>query len=143
MDDDGNVVLVYQYRHPFASLWELPAGLLDVGGEPPHVTAARELEEEAASPRPTGGCSSTLTRRPGSATRAFRVYLATGLRDVGRPEADDEEADMTVRRVSLDEAVQMVFSGEIVNSLAVGGILAAHCMTDPSSFAIRRRAMDR
>src|SRR5688572_22351642 len=36
MDDDDNVVLVYQYRHPLGRrLWELPAGLLDLGGEPP------------------------------------------------------------------------------------------------------------
>ena len=36
-----NIVLVYQYRHPVGRrLWELPAGLLDMGGEPPHLTAA-------------------------------------------------------------------------------------------------------
>ena len=48
VDDDNNIVLVYQYRHPLGRrLWELPAGLLDLGGEPPHITAARELKEEA------------------------------------------------------------------------------------------------
>ncbi|MBW8710056.1 MAG: NUDIX hydrolase, partial [Mycobacterium sp.] len=48
LDDDNNVMLVYQYRHPLGRrLWELPAGLLDLGGEPPHITAARELKEEA------------------------------------------------------------------------------------------------
>ena len=71
MDDDNNVVLVYQYRHPLGRrLWELPAGLLDLGGEPPHITAARELKEEAGLRRPSGGRSSTWTRRPVSATRA-------------------------------------------------------------------------
>ena len=35
LDDDGRVVLIRQYRHPVrAVLWELPAGLLDVEGEP-------------------------------------------------------------------------------------------------------------
>src|SRR5882757_8850510 len=48
LDDERNVVLVHQYRHPIGRrLWELPAGLLDMGDEPPHDTAARELEEEA------------------------------------------------------------------------------------------------
>ena len=47
LDDDGSVVLIHQYRHPFGRrLWELPAGLLDFSGEPPHQTAARELAEE-------------------------------------------------------------------------------------------------
>jgi ADP-ribose pyrophosphatase len=93
LDDSGDVVLVHQYRHPVGRrLWELPAGLLDMGDEPPHVTAARELEEE-----------------------------------------HDEEADLTVRRLPLSDAVDMVFAGEIVNSLAVAGILAAHSMGDPAS----------
>ena len=36
LDDDNNVMLVYQYRHPLGRrLWELPAGLLDLGGSPP------------------------------------------------------------------------------------------------------------
>src|SRR5215472_14853443 len=48
MDAEDNISLVYQYRHPIGRrLWELPAGLLDLGGEPAHITAARELKEEA------------------------------------------------------------------------------------------------
>ena len=93
--------LVYQYRHALGRrLWELPAGLLDVGGEPPHLTAARELVEEAGLPARPGRCWSTSIPRPGSATRSVRVYLATGLTEVGRPEAHDEEADLTLQLVS-------------------------------------------
>ena len=48
LDDEERVVLVQQYRHPVGAFeWELPAGLLDVDGEPAHLTAARELHEEA------------------------------------------------------------------------------------------------
>ncbi len=121
--------MVYQYRHPLGRrLWELPAGLLDLGGEPPHITAARELRKRPGSPRPSGASWSTSTRRPGFSDESVRVYLATGLTDVGRPDAHDEEADLTLRWFPLDEAVRMVFSGEIVNSIAVGGILAAHAV---------------
>ena len=71
LDDDDNVVLVYQYRHPVGRrLWELPAGLLDLGGEPPHVSAARELEEEAGLAADDWRCWSTWTRHRVSATRA-------------------------------------------------------------------------
>jgi ADP-ribose pyrophosphatase len=62
-----------------------------------------------------------------------RIYLATGLSDVGRPEAHDEEADLTVQRVPLADAVHMVLSGKIVNSLAVAGILAAQTTADSAS----------
>lgn len=129
LDDAGNVVLVHQYRHPVGRrLWELPAGLLDMGDEPPHLTAARELEEEAGLAADTWHVLVDLITAAGFSDESVRVYLATGLTDIGRPEAHDEEADMTVRRVPLAEAVGMVFSGDIVNSLAVAGILAAHAM---------------
>jgi hypothetical protein len=110
MDDNNNIPMVYQYRHTFRRrLWELPAGLLDVAGEPPHLTAARELK--------------------------------------------DEEADMTMRWVPIDEAARLVLAGEVLNSIAVAGILAAHAVTigfaqprpvdspwidKPTSFAARK-----
>ncbi len=129
MDDDGDVVLVYQYRHPFGRrLWELPAGLLDVGGEAPHLSAARELAEEAGLAAQTWRTLVDVNSAPGFSDESVRVFLATGLSDVDRPAAHDEEADLTVRRVALDDAVAKVYSGEIVNSLAVAGILAAHAM---------------
>ena len=134
IDDDNNVVLVYQYRHPLGRrLWELPAGLLDLGGEPPHITAARELKEEAGLAATEWRTLVDLDSAPGFCDESVRVYLATGLTDVGRPDAHDEEADLTVRWFPLDEAVRMVLDGEIVNSIAVGGILAAHTVTDPAA----------
>jgi 8-oxo-dGDP phosphatase len=132
--DDNAVMLVHQYRHPLGRrLWELPAGLLDLGGEPPHITAARELKEEAGLAARQWRTLVDLDSAPGFSDESVRVYLATGLTDIGRPQAHDEEADLTLRWLPLDEAVQMVLSGEIVNSLAVGGILAAHTITDPAT----------
>ncbi|OBB70945.1 NUDIX hydrolase [Mycobacterium sp. 852014-52144_SCH5372336] len=132
MDEDRNIAMVYQYRHPLGRrLWELPAGLLDLGGEPPHVTAARELEEEAGLSATDWRVLVDLDSAPGFSDESVRVYLATGLTDVGRPEARDEEADLTLRWYPLDEAVRMVLAGEIVNSIAVSGILAANTVTAP------------
>lgn len=134
LDDDRNVVLVHQYRHPVERrLWELPAGLLDMGDEPPHETAARELEEEAGLAAENWRVLVDLISAPGFSDESVRVFLATGLTEVGRPDAHDEEADLTVMRVPLDDAVQMVLAGEIVNSLASAGILAARAMGDPET----------
>lgn len=129
LDDDGNIVMVYQYRHPVGRrLWELPAGLLDTGGEPAHITAARELEEEAGLSAQNWCVLVDLVTTPGFSDEGVRVYLATGLTDVGRPEAHHEEADLVVRWFPLDEAVRMALSGEIVNTIAVSGILAAYAV---------------
>jgi 8-oxo-dGDP phosphatase len=131
MDDDGRIPLVYQYRHPLGRrLWELPAGLLDVAGEAPHLAAARELHEEAGLRADTWQVLADLDSAPGFSDESVRVFLATGLTEVDKPQAYDEEADMTVEWYPLAVAVQKIFSGEIVNSLAVGGILAAHAVVE-------------
>ncbi len=129
MDDDGRIPMVYQYRHPFGRrLWELPAGLLDVHSEAPHLAAGRELREEAGLEAKTWQVLLDLDSAPGFSDESVRIFLATGLTDVGRPEAHDEEADMRLQWYPLAEAVARVFSGDVVNSLAVGGILAAHAV---------------
>ena len=130
MDDDGNVPMVYQYRHAFGRrLWELPAGLLDVGGEAAHLTAARELMEEAGLKAADWSVLVDLDSTPGFSDESVRVYLATGLTQVERPAAHDEEADMTLEWYPLSDAVRKVLSGEVVNAIAVAGILAAHTVT--------------
>jgi 8-oxo-dGTP pyrophosphatase MutT (NUDIX family) len=134
LDDDKNIAMVYQYRHPVGRrLWELPAGLLDLAGEPPHVTAARELKEEAGLEATNWRVLVDMVSAPGFSDESVRVYLAMGLTDVGRPDARDEEADLIVRWFPLEEARRMVLDGEIVNSIAIAGILAAHDVDDPSS----------
>jgi 8-oxo-dGTP pyrophosphatase MutT (NUDIX family) len=153
MNDDNEIVMVYQYRHPIGRrLWELPAGLLDVDGEAPHITAARELEEEAGLAAKQWRVLVDLDSTPGFSDESVRVYLATGLSDVGRPEAHDEEADLTLRWFPMDEALRMIMSGEVVNTIAVAGILAVHTVSDgtalrpvdapwidkPTAFAARR-----
>jgi 8-oxo-dGDP phosphatase len=127
IDDDRNIAMVYQYRHPLRRrLWELPAGLLDTQGENPAETAARELKEETGLAADNWRVLIEVASSPGFSDESVRTYLATGLSDVGRPEGKDEEADLTLHWFSLDQAVQMVMSGEIVNATAAAGVLAAY-----------------
>ncbi len=131
LDERGNICLVYQYRHALGRrLWELPAGLLDVKGEAAQLTAARELEEEAGLRADTWQVLVDLDSTPGFSDESVRVYLATGLSVVDRPEAHDEEADMTLQWLPLAEAARRVLGGEVVNAIAVAGILAAHAVTN-------------
>ncbi|MGK2865187.1 MAG: NUDIX domain-containing protein [Mycobacterium sp.] len=133
LDDRDRVAMVYQYRHPVGRrLWELPAGLLDVGGEEPVLTAARELHEEAGLAAENWSVLVDIVSAPGFSDECVRVYLATGITEVERPEAEHEEADLALDWVPLSEAVRQVLAGEIVNSLAVAGILAAHAVPDRS-----------
>lgn len=127
VDEAGRVALVYQYRHPLGHrLWELPAGLLDIAGEASQRAAARELLEEAGIEAGTWRVLVDAAASPGFTDEVVRVFLATGLSHPGRGESHDEEADMTVHWVPLSEAVSMVMAGEVVNAIAVAGILATH-----------------
>ena len=129
VDDEDRVVLVRQYRHPVGDyLWELPAGLRDADGEPPLETAKRELAEEALLSADRWSLLATVYNSPGFSDELVQVFLAEGLDDVDRPEGfvvEHEEADMTLERVPLADAVQRVFDGGIRNSAAVIGLLAA------------------
>ena len=129
LDDEGNVVLLRQYRHPVGGyLWELPAGLRDADGEAPLATARRELAEEVLLAAERWSLLTTTFSTPGFCDELVLVYLAEGLSDVDRPEGftvEHEELDMTIERVPLAQAVQRVFDGTIRNAAAVIGLLAA------------------
>lgn len=132
VDEQDRVLLINQYRHPVRmKLWEVPAGLLDVDGEPMLEAAQRELAEEADLQAQTWHTLLDFYTTPGANNEAIRIYLAEGLTEV--PEADRhireaEEAEITTAWVPLAEAVQAVLSGRIHNPSAANGILALHAV---------------
>ncbi|WP_026424340.1 NUDIX domain-containing protein [Actinokineospora inagensis] len=127
--DDDTVTLIHQYRHPVGErLWELPAGLIDHAAEDPLDAAKRELVEEVGLAAADWSVLVEVAVSPGFTDEAVRVYLARGLSSVERVVLGDEEADLTISRVPLAEAVGRVLSGDIVNAAAVAGLLAAHAV---------------
>ena len=129
VDDHDRLMMIYQYRTALnRRLWELPAGLLDEPGEAPAVAAARELREETGLVADDWRVLIDVALSPGFCDEAVRVYLARGLSQVGRPEANHEEADLTAHWLDLEDAARKVFSGEIVNATAAAGVLAAHAV---------------
>lgn len=126
LDEQDRVVLVRQYRHAVRRpLEELPAGILDVDGEPAVETARRELAEEAGLAADDWQVLVDVLTSPGMSDEAARVFLARGLREVDRDVQGHEEAEMTSSRVPLETVVRRVLSGEYENSLLVAGALAA------------------
>jgi 8-oxo-dGDP phosphatase len=130
LHDDATVVMIDQYRHAVGRrLRELPAGLLDTAGEDPVSTARRELVEEVGCTAQDWSVLVDVVSSPGFSDEAVRVFLARGLTEIGRPAGgDDEEADLSVVRVPLADAVRQVLAGEIVNASTVAGLLAAQAV---------------
>lgn len=134
LDADDRIMMIHQYRQAVRRrLWELPAGLLDVAGEDPVLTAQRELAEEAGLAAEEWSVLLDIVPSPGFSDESIRVFLARGVTEVGRTdmgaeESDNEEADLTVKWVSMPVAVRMVLAGTIVNATTVAAVLAAHVL---------------
>ncbi|SDL13645.1 ADP-ribose pyrophosphatase [Nonomuraea maritima] len=131
LDERQRVLMIRQYRHPARQLmWELPAGLRDVPGEPLVETAARELAEEAGYRAATWDTLLDLRTSPGMSDERIRVFLARDLTPIPEDEnsfvAHYEEIGMPVEWVPLGDAVDKALMGMIHNSPAVAGILAAY-----------------
>jgi 8-oxo-dGTP pyrophosphatase MutT (NUDIX family) len=131
LDSRDRVLMIRQYRHPAgAMLWEIPAGLRDVAGEPLLSTAQRELLEEAGCVAREWHVLSDYLSSPGISTERLRVYLARDLTMVPAGQREyvrhDEEAYLTVAWVPLADAVRRVLSGDLHNGVAIVGILSAY-----------------
>lgn len=125
-DEHGvpRVVLVSQYRPPFDEMVvEVPAGMRDVPGEPTELTASRELAEEVGLAADNYEHLLDMYPSAGMTDSVLTLYLATGLRDVGRETHGPEEAHMDVLDLTLAEAVEMVVRGEIHDAKTVIGLL--------------------
>lgn len=121
------IFVLRQYRHPIgAADWEIPAGLLDVEGEEPVLTAARELAEEADLRAEHYEQLLQFTPSPGGSDEVITVFLATGLSDVPadqRHEREAEEAGMPGGWVGLDDAVAAVLAGQVRNAPLIAATL--------------------
>ncbi|MDF1752655.1 MAG: NUDIX hydrolase [Verrucomicrobiales bacterium] len=122
VDDEGFTYLVGQYRYTLGSYeWEIPAGGCPEG-ENPENTARRELAEEtglvADSLQPL--ISNMALSNSVTDERAF-IYLAENLK---HGEASPEETeDLTIKRLPVADAIQMVLNGTITDSMSVAGLL--------------------
>lgn len=124
---DGDVVLVRQHRQPVgATTLELPAGVLDVDGEDVQAAGARELAEECHLGADDWAELLTIVTSPGWTTERITLLHAQGLHPADPPdgfEATAEEAAMEVVRLPLEDAVEAVHDGTIIDAKTALGIL--------------------
>lgn len=127
LDDDNRVVLIQQYRQPIkARDWEIPAGLLDVAGEPPLEAAQRELTEEVDLTAERWQHLVSIHTTPGGNDEVVHLFLARGLSTVVTGyEREHEESDMRVERVPLADVIDGVLAGRLRNGILATGALAA------------------
>ena len=124
--DDGRAVLVRQYRAPLGTeLLEVPAGKRDVEGEPPEVTAGRELAEEVGLAAEHIELLAEFYNSPGFCDEHSYSYLATGLTDCGTAPVGPEEEVMEIVRIPLDDVPGLIAAGELIDAKSIIGLLLA------------------
>lgn len=126
---DRRIILIKQYRYAVKNtLYEIPAGTLEAG-ETPLQCAHRELKEETGY---TAGRLEKLIQfypSPGISNELMHLFLAQDLKKInvgasasGGPCPISDET-IEVIEVSMDDAVEMIKSGKIIDAKTICGIL--------------------
>ncbi|MGH9826348.1 MAG: NUDIX hydrolase, partial [Blastocatellia bacterium] len=115
--EDGSIALVRQWRYPMNRLsLEICAGRIEPG-QSPEETAFRELEEEMGLKASELKELSRFSVAPGYCEERISVYLATGIEETSQNLDDDEEIEVV--RMSYQEAMGMVGSGDIDDAKSI------------------------
>ncbi|HWQ98117.1 MAG TPA: NUDIX hydrolase [Clostridia bacterium] len=121
LTDDGNVILVRQYRYPFAQVMlEIPAGKLDAG-EDPLECARRELMEETGLDAREFVSLGVYYPSVAVMDEVIHLYLARNFIK-GETNLDADEF-LHVEQRPLKDVVEQVMRGEIPDGKTQTAIL--------------------
>jgi ADP-ribose pyrophosphatase len=122
VDEEGNLLLVRQYRLPAkAVLLEAPAGNMD-DGETPEKTAHRELREETGYDCRELKPLASFFPAPGFSEEFMYCFVATTLFESMADQDEDEDVELV--RYSLESALEAIQSGEIIDAKTIVAILS-------------------
>jgi ADP-ribose pyrophosphatase len=128
LTDEGEVLLVQQYRYPYGEITlEIPAGKRD-RGEQPLETGKRELAEETGASAERFVSLGVLYPTPGYCDEVIHLYLATGLHFAEMN--PDEDEFLAVQRLPLHTLVERVMAGEIPDAKTQIAALKAWKLTE-------------
>ena len=117
VQDDGQVVMIRQYRRALnRDIWELPAGSID-DGESAEAAAARECEQEIGQVPTRIDRLGSFYPTPGYCDEEMIFFRVSGLRPpaANSTHKPDDDEEITTRAMSAVDAKAMVASGEIID----------------------------
>jgi 8-oxo-dGTP pyrophosphatase MutT (NUDIX family) len=126
LEHTNEVIMVRQYRAAAdRELLEIPAGKRDVAGEPPEVTARRELIEEIGMRAGQLQWLGEFYNSPGFCDEYSYVYLALELEPTETSLQGIEEQHMTIERIPFDDVPDLIRQRQIVDAKSIIGLMLA------------------
>lgn len=123
VDNDGKIIMVKQYRNASDCITlEIPAGTLDAKNEDPKECALRELEEETGHSCKKIDFLYKFYSSIGICDEIISIYVATDLYETKQDLDEDEFVDL--ERYTLDELIDKIFNGEIIDNKTISSLLA-------------------
>ena len=125
--DSGEIIMEYQHRYAVDEITlEIPAGKLDSREEDPFSAAQRELREETGAIAKKWTYLGQYLPSPAILEERVHMYLAE---DISFVECDyDEDEFMTLTRMPLSEAVDMIMDGTLTDGKTQAALLRVSVM---------------
>jgi ADP-ribose pyrophosphatase len=121
--EDGNVVMIYQYRYAAGGyIYEIPAGKLHPG-EDPLECAKRELAEETGYQAKMYQPLVSFLTTPGFCDEIIHIYLAQSLTP-GAQNLEESEV-LEVKKIPLEKTLDMIQKGLIKDGKTIIGLHSA------------------
>ena len=121
LTEEKELFFVRQFRYPYKKeLLEIPAGKLEKG-ENPLEAGLRELEEECGLVAETVISLGTVYPTVAYCSEIIHMFAAKGLKPT-KQHLDSDEF-LSIEKISINKAVEMVMNGEICDSKTVAAVL--------------------
>lgn len=139
VDENDCILFVSQFRYPFGEvLLELPAGKLEKG-EDPAACGKRELSEECGCTAEHFSALAQMYPTCAYDNEIIHLFYASGLHET--QQALDEGEFLTVERIPVEKAVQMVLEGKIPDAKTQLGILKYKALRDVGRFSLSEKGL--